>query len=123
MKRQRGAGGPESGGGATPLVDATVRFFEEFMFKEEPPPTHRPLQPREMPREDEEEKKETNAANLFELTYLFDAMKEKKQLKDLLVRSRDHDTHLITNCADLLCKGWQERGRSRVFRTLSRRAR
>ena len=89
MKGQRGAGGPEGGGGATPLVDAMVRFLEEFMFKEkEPPRMHRPLQQaRKMPREDEQEKKELNAVNSFELTYLSDAMKEKKQLKDLLVRS------------------------------------
>ena len=91
MKGQRGAGGPEGGGGATPLVDVTVRFLEEFMFKEkEPPRMHRPLQQaRERLRDDEEEKKELNAVNSFELTYLYDAMKEKKQLKDLLVRSRD----------------------------------
>ena len=91
MKGQRGAGGPEGGGGATPLVDVTVRFLEEFMFKEkEPPRMHRPLQQaRERLRDDEEEKKELNAVNSFELTYLYDVMKEKKQLKDLLVRSRD----------------------------------
>ena len=42
--RQPGTGGLESGAGATPLVDATVRFFEEFMLKDESPPTQLPLQ-------------------------------------------------------------------------------
>ena len=107
------------------LVDATVRFLEEFTFKEKKPPRmHRPLQQaREMPREDEEEKNELNAVNSFELTYLYDAIKEKKQLKDILVRCRDHDAHCITNCADLLCKWQEERGCCRVFRTLPGRAR
>jgi hypothetical protein len=54
----------ETGGGATPLVDATIRFF------------------------DEEEKKEIMAVDSFEPTYMYDAMKEKRQLKDYWVRSR-----------------------------------
>jgi hypothetical protein len=87
---QRGAGGPETGGGAIPLVDATVRFFEEFTFKEEPTPMQQPLQQAAMgkPRENEEEKTENKVVDSFEPTYLYDAMKEKRQLKDLLVRFR-----------------------------------
>ena len=89
LKGQRGTGVPEIGGGATPLVDATVRFFEEFMNKEEPPPTQLP--PRQAaggkPREDEEAKKEPNVVDSFEPTYVYDAMKEKRRLKSLLVRS------------------------------------
>ena len=87
LKRQREAGGLVTGGSATPLVDATVRFFEEFIFKEESTPTQQP--PQQDAREDEEQKEEQNAANSFEPTYLYDAMKEKRQLKNLLVRSRD----------------------------------
>jgi hypothetical protein len=95
LKRQHRVGeGPESGGGATPLVDATVRFFEEFMFKEEPRPMQQPLQQPEAatgkPREDDQEKKIHNAADSFEPTYIYDAMKEKRQLKNMLVRSRGH---------------------------------
>ena len=89
LKGQRGATGPETGDGATPLVDATVRFFEEFMFKEEPPPTQQ--QPQQTsgrnPREHEETRKENNAVDSFEPIYIYDAMKEKRQLKHLLVRS------------------------------------
>ena len=92
LKGQLGAGGPET---ATPLVDATVRFFEEFIYKEKKPlSTQQALQQamREIQREDEEEKKEHNAVDSFEPTYMYDAMKEKSQLKDLLVRSRDQDS-------------------------------
>jgi hypothetical protein len=90
LNTQRGAGGPETGGGAIPLVDATVRFFEEFTFKEEPTPMQQPLQQAAMgkPRENEEEKTENKVVDSFEPTYLYDAMKEKRQLKDLLVRFR-----------------------------------
>ena len=91
MKGQLGDGGPET---ATPLVDATVRFFDEFMFKEKkPPPTQQPPQQpvREIQGEDEREKKEHNSMDSFEPTYMYDAMKEKRQLKDLLVRSRDQE--------------------------------
>ena len=91
MKGQLGERGPET---ATPLVDSTVRFFEEFMFKEKKlPPTQQPPQQavREIQGEDEEEKKEHNSMDSFEPTYVYDAMKEKRQLKDLLVRSRDQE--------------------------------
>ena len=83
MKEQRVARGPETGGGATPLVDATVKFFEEITIKE-PPPAQQQLQqtPGRKPREDEEAKK----VDSFEPIYMYDAMKEKRQLKLLLVR-------------------------------------
>ena len=90
LKELRVEGGPASGGGATPLMGATVRFFEEFMDKEkEPPPTLQP--PRQAdgkPREGGEVKKEPNVVDSFEPTYIYDAMKEKWKLKGLLVRSR-----------------------------------
>jgi ubiquitin carboxyl-terminal hydrolase 10 len=78
--------GGETGGGTTPLVDATVKFFEEFMFLEEPPSTQQlQLAAGGKPREDEEAKKEHDAVDPFEPMYMYDAMKEKRQLRNLLV--------------------------------------
>ena len=78
----------KTGGGATPLVDASVRLFEEFVLKE---PQMRP--PRQaaggQQMEDEEEKRKNNVVDSFEPTYMYDAMKEKEQLKILLVRSHN----------------------------------
>jgi ubiquitin carboxyl-terminal hydrolase 10 len=95
LKGQRGAGGPETGAGATPLVDAAVRFFEEFVFEEEPPTTQQPLQLTAggKQREDEEEK-ENDVVDSFEPTYMYDAMKEKSQLRNLLVRFHSQDVLL-----------------------------
>jgi Family of unknown function (DUF6535) len=92
LKGQRGAGGLEISG-RTPLVDAMLRFFEEFMYKEEPPPIQQsPEQDAGgEPREDEEEKKETKVVDSFKPTYVYDAMKEKRQLNEFLVRSRPQD--------------------------------
>ena len=89
LRGQGGTGAPAAGGGATPLVDATVRSFKEFN-KKRPPPTQQPLRQAVggKPREDEEAKKAPNAVNSFEPTYIFDVMKEKTQLKRLLVRFR-----------------------------------
>ena len=96
LKGLRGAGVPETGSVATPLVDATLRFFGEFIFKEEPPPPQEP--PQQLAggnvREDEETKKEINTKDFFEPMYVYHAMKEKRRLKDLLVRS--HATYRPT---------------------------
>ena len=97
LNRQSGTGGPETGGGRIPLVDATVRFFEEFTVNEKEPPTEHAAIRKQM--ENEEEKKENK--KLFEPTYMYDAMNEKKQLKSLLVRFRvPHSTLLPLICAD-----------------------
>ena len=79
----------EAEGGATPLVDATVRFSEEFTFKEEPPPLqqHPQAATEENPREDQGAEKEHDSAHSFEPVYVYDAMKGKRKLKNLLVRS------------------------------------
>jgi hypothetical protein len=126
LKEQCGAGGPDTDAGATPLVDATMRFFEEFVIKEkESPPSQQPLQQaaKESPREDrDEEKKEIKVVDLFEPTYMYEAMREKRQLKNFLVRSRNQDTSITDSCW-LLCKGRQARGCRTVFRPLSGRAR
>ena len=89
LKGKRSVRVSETGGGATPLVDATVRFFKEFMVEEEslsmqqqsPPATGK------ISRADEE-KEDDEVVDSFEPTYMYDAMKEKRQLKPLLVRSR-----------------------------------
>jgi ubiquitin carboxyl-terminal hydrolase 10 len=100
LKGLRGAGGLETGGGATPLVDVTVRFFEEFMFKgKELPPTQ------QLPRqttggklsEDEEAEYEHKAVDSFEPIYIYDAMKEKRQLKKLLVGARATNPPAVTD--------------------------
>ena len=125
LKRQRG-GGPEHGGCATPLVDAMIRFLEEFVFEEkEPPPTQQPLQQtvKGKPKEDEEEKKDNKIMDSFEPTYLYEAMKEKRQLNHLLVRTCYSCALPMLIRAGLPCKGWQTRGCRRVFSPLPGRAR
>ena len=87
---QRGAGGPETGGSATPLLDATIEFSDEFVYKEELSMTQQ-LQQKAVKgkaREDEEWKKQHNVVDSFSPRYMYDAMKKKKRLKNLLVRSR-----------------------------------
>jgi hypothetical protein len=83
LNRQSGAGDlAETGGGGTPLVDAMVRFCEEFMFKEKvPPPMQQPPQQAAMGTlgKNEDENKDS-----FEPTYMYDAIKEKMRLKILM---------------------------------------
>ena len=98
LKRRRGDGGPETRVGPTPLVDATVKFFEESTLKEKDlPSTQQSSQQAvgEKSWEDEGAKKEHIAVGSFKPTYLYDAMKENKRLKRLLVRSRNQGAHLI----------------------------
>jgi hypothetical protein len=125
LKRQRG-GAPEPSGCATPLVDAMIRFFEEFMFEEkEPPPTHQPPQQTAegTPKEGGVEKKYNKTVDSFEPTYLYEAMKEKRQLNHLLVCTYYPCALLMLIYAGLPCKGRQTRGCRRVFRPLPGRAR
>jgi hypothetical protein len=87
LKGQRGGGVPETDGGVVPLVDATTRFMEELLVEKESPPIQQP--PRQVAGErwrEDEEKKGHNTLNPFDPTYMYDAMKEKRQLKDFLVR-------------------------------------
>ena len=88
LKGLHGEEGPETG--ATPLMAATVRFFEEFVSKEKELPPQQPSQQAAggMPREDEEAMKEYNVVDSFEPVHMYDAMKEKRRLKMLLVSSR-----------------------------------
>ena len=82
---QRGPGVPETGGGPMPLLDATMRFLKEFVVQELPS-----TQEREQPATGGSltAEKEMNLVDSFDPTYMYDAMKEKRQLKPLLVRSR-----------------------------------
>ena len=89
----RDLGKLETGGGATPLVDAMVKLLDEFVHKEELSVTQRSQQNAEKgeERRNEEGKKEHNVAGSFNPRYMYDAMKEKRQLKTLLVCSRNQD--------------------------------
>ena len=91
LKGRRGAGVFETGGGETPLVDASVRFFKEFMVEEESPSMQQQSPPAtgKISRADEE-KEDVDVVDSFEPTYMYDAMKEKRQLKSLLVRFCAH---------------------------------
>ena len=76
----------------TVLVDATVRLLDEFVKTQKPSLTQQSLQPVEKgkAREGEKEKKEADDADPFIPTYLYDAMKEKRQFKTMLVRPCAH---------------------------------
>ena len=95
LKAQRGAV-LKTVGGSTPLVDATVRFFNEFLAEGESPSKQQQSQSTtgETSKADEE-KKDDNVVDSFEPTYMYDALKEKRQLKPLLVRSR---AHVVASC-------------------------
>ncbi|KAI0247916.1 hypothetical protein BJV78DRAFT_1285139 [Lactifluus subvellereus] len=82
---QRGRGdGQESGGGPTPLVDATVRFLEEFVYEEKKAsPAQQPQQAARGKAKEEEEKKEDDGVDSFIPTYVYDAMKEKKRFDNM----------------------------------------
>jgi ubiquitin carboxyl-terminal hydrolase 10 len=112
----------ETGGGATPLVDATIKFLDEFVYKETPSVMQQPQQKagKGKSMEDEEEKEEHDTADLLELTYIYDVMKEKRQLNSLLVRTLS--LQLLIH-AGLLCTERPATGCSRVFRPLPRGAR
>ena len=90
LKGRRRAGAFETGGGATPLVDATARFLKEFMTEELPSTEQRSQSTTGRLSRPDGEKEDGDVVDSFEPTYMYDAMKEKRQLKSLLVRFRDH---------------------------------
>jgi len=122
---QRGRGeGQDSGGSATPLVDATVRFLDEFVYEEKKPlPTPQSQQQaaRGKAKEEEEDKKEDGSVDSFIPTYVYDAMKEKKRFDNMRVRNRARGASFII--ADLVCIGRSSGGCRRVFRILPRHTR
>ena len=85
--------GGESGDYATPLVDATVRFLDEFAYKEKSSLTHGAL--RGKTREDEDGKKGDEGMPSFSSTDVYDVMKEKRQFVSIRVRSC---AHVVTFC-------------------------
>jgi ubiquitin carboxyl-terminal hydrolase 10 len=90
--RDRGEG-QVTGGSATLLVDATVRFLEEFMYEEKLPLPTQQLQQQAgnvNAKEEEDEKKEDDGVDSFIPTYVYDAMKEKKRFDHMRVRPRTH---------------------------------
>ena len=90
LKGKRRAVVPETGSGATPLASATVRFFKEFIV-EESPSTQRQSHPATGgTSRANEDRKDDNIVDSFEPTYMYDALKAKRQCKPLLVRSHVH---------------------------------
>jgi ubiquitin carboxyl-terminal hydrolase 10 len=85
--------GQRIGGSAALLVDATVRFLEEFVYEEKKPlPTQQPQQyaGKAKAKGGEDEKKEDDGVDSFIPAYVYDAMKEKKRFDNMRVRSRAH---------------------------------
>lgn len=72
----------DTGGDATPLIDATVRFLNEFAYKEKLSLAQQcPQQAtRGKTRKDEKKKEDNDGVHPFIPTYVYDAMKEKKQI-------------------------------------------
>jgi hypothetical protein len=120
MERRELGEGQETMVGATPLLDAKVKFLDEFVYKKLSVAPQLQQNAARKAREDEEGKKERD---IVDSSYMYDAMKGKGQLKILLVRSRAQDTILLLIRGGLLCKGWQAPGCGRVFRPLPGRAR
>ena len=96
LEKQRGASVPEAGGVVTPLVDATVKFFKEFIVEEELPSTQQQSQAATGGTSEADEEKGDNDVAPLNPTYLYNAMKEKRQLEPLLVRSRGHVSAPVT---------------------------
>jgi ubiquitin carboxyl-terminal hydrolase 10 len=82
-----------TGGNATLLVDATVKFLEEFMYEEKTLPPTQQSQQRTgnvNAKEEEDEKKEDDGVDSFIPAYVYDAMKERKRFDNMRVRPRAH---------------------------------
>ena len=88
LKGRHGAAVFESGDGATPLVDATARFLKEFMVEESPSTEQRSQLATGRISRAGGEKEDGDVVDSFEPTYIYDVMKEKGQLKYLIVRFR-----------------------------------
>lgn len=97
MAQQGLGGGQDAGGSATPLVDAKIKFLDEFIYKEEHSVTQQfqPSAAKINARESEKKKKEHDVVDSFNPRYLYDAMKEKRQLKYLLVCFCAQDTSTL----------------------------
>jgi hypothetical protein len=83
----RDSGKLETGGGATPLVDAMVKLLDEFVYKEEQSMTQQSQQnaTKGKARINDGGKNKHDVMDSFNPRYMYDAMKQKRQLKTLLV--------------------------------------
>jgi ubiquitin carboxyl-terminal hydrolase 10 len=81
--------GGETGTAATPLMNATVRFLDEFAYKEKSSLTQQflPRVSRGDAREAEKDAEENGVVDRLIPTYVFDAMKEKRQFINVKIRS------------------------------------
>ena len=117
-QREQGEG-QGSGDGATPLVDATVKLLEEFVYEEKKPlpmPTPQQQVSRGKAKE-EEERKEEEGVDSFMPTYVYDAMKEKKRFDNMRVCFCYPLSIPILNHAGTFI-GWSSRGCGGIFRIL-----
>ena len=90
--------GGETGGATTPLINATIRFLDEFAYKEKSSLMQPFLlqAPRCNMREDEEKTEMNDAEDRFISRCVVDAMKEKKRF--INVRVRSHASILVAFC-------------------------
>lgn len=79
--------GQRTGGSTTLLVDATVRFLEEFVYDEKMslPTQQSQQQTRNVNTKEEDGKKEDDGVDSFIPTYVYEAMKEKKRFDNMRV--------------------------------------
>ena len=81
-------GGQQTGGPTTLLMDATVRLLNEFLYKGKSLLTQQSLQLASKRKAKEHERtNEDDDTDPFLPAYVYDAMKEKRQFKDMLVRT------------------------------------
>ena len=89
MGKQGLGEGQEASGGATPLVDAMVKLLGEFIYKEEQSMTQQSQQNatkgKARRNEGGNNKHDASVVDSFNPRYIYDAMKQKRQLKTLLV--------------------------------------
>ena len=92
MVQRRLGSGQQTGGGTTTLVDATIRFLDEFVYKEKPTLTQQLVQlvGNGKAKEVERGKREDGDTDPFKPTYMYNAMMENRQFKHMLVRSCTH---------------------------------
>jgi hypothetical protein len=98
--------GYQTGGGTTVLVDATFRLLDEFVHKDRPSLTQQSMQLTERGKARENGKmKEGDGLDSFLPTYVYDAIKEKKQFKNMLVRPCASEAPFVTDlCWPIGCR-------------------
>jgi ubiquitin carboxyl-terminal hydrolase 10 len=73
----------------TPLIYATIRFLDEFAYKEKPSLTKPDPEkaPKGKAKEDDADNEENGDVDSLMPTYVYDAMKEKRRFVNMKVRS------------------------------------